>query len=56
MSSLIQSDNFQDIIRVLNTSLNGKQKVPFALRAIPGIGRRFAILMCRKADVDLHKR
>ena len=39
-----------------NTNVNGKQKVAFALRGIKGIGRRFAILVCKKAQIDLSRR
>lgn len=39
-----------------NTNVNGKHKVPFALRVIKGIGRRFAILACKIAQIDLNRR
>ena len=39
-----------------NTNVNGKHKVPFALRIIKGIGRRFAILACKIAQIDLNRR
>jgi small subunit ribosomal protein S18e len=39
-----------------NTNVNGKQKVAFALRIIKGIGRRFANLTCKIAQIDLNKR
>jgi small subunit ribosomal protein S18e len=50
------SESFQHIIRVLNTNLNGTVKAPFALTAVRGVGRRFATLACKKAEVDVHKR
>eukprot|EP01138_Halocafeteria_seosinensis_P015815 gb/GECG01016140.1/.p1 GENE.gb/GECG01016140.1/~~gb/GECG01016140.1/.p1 ORF type:complete len:144 (+),score=17.67 gb/GECG01016140.1/:1-432(+) len=56
MSSHIQSENFQFILRVLNTNIDGKQKVMFALTAISGVGRRLSNLLCKKAGVDLNKR
>ena len=40
----------------MNTNVNGKHKVPFALRTIKGIGRRFATLACRIAQVDPNRR
>lgn len=49
-------DDFQHILRILNTNVDGKRKVWIALTAIRGIGRRFAILVCRKADVDINRR
>jgi len=39
-----------------NTNVNGKHKVGFALRIIKGIGRRFAILVCKIAQIDLDRR
>ena len=39
-----------------NTNVNGKHKVGFALRIIKGIGRRFAILVCKIAQIDTDRR
>jgi len=39
-----------------NTNVNGKHKVPFALRIIKGIGRRFAIQVCKIAQIDVIRR
>ena len=41
---------------MLNTNVDGKNKVMYALTAIRGIGRRFANLACKKAEVDMRKR
>jgi ribosomal protein S13 len=41
---------------VLNTNVDGKQKIMFAMTSIKGIGRRFANIVCKKADVDMNKR
>ncbi|CAG8842998.1 5771_t:CDS:2, partial [Gigaspora margarita] len=56
--SLVVPDKnqFQHILRLLNTNVEGKNKVMFALTAIKGVGRRYANLVCKKADVDLNKR
>lgn len=54
--SLIADDAFQHILRVLNTNVDGKQKIMFALTAIRGIGRRFSNIACKKAEVDMAKR
>lgn len=54
--SLIAGDDFQHILRVLNTNVDGKQKVMYAMTAIRGIGRRFSNLVCKKAEVDMRKR
>eukprot|EP00879_Flechtneria_rotunda_P000314 GHRR01000405.1.p1 GENE.GHRR01000405.1~~GHRR01000405.1.p1 ORF type:complete len:154 (+),score=32.21 GHRR01000405.1:69-530(+) len=56
MGSLIAGDDFQHILRVLNTNVDGKQKVMYAMTSIRGIGRRFSNLVCKKAEVDMRKR
>ncbi|KAL1942634.1 hypothetical protein VTO73DRAFT_4874 [Trametes versicolor] len=47
---------FQHILRLLNTNVDGKRKIMYALTEIKGVGRRYANLVCKKADVDLNKR
>uniref|UniRef100_A0A0C9SCF7 Small ribosomal subunit protein uS13 n=1 Tax=Amblyomma americanum TaxID=6943 RepID=A0A0C9SCF7_AMBAM len=54
--SLVIPDKFQHILRVLNTNIDGRRKVMFALTAIKGVGRRFSNIVCKKADVDPNKR
>lgn len=54
--SLLLQDNFQHILRIQNTNVEGKRKVMYALTAIKGCGRRFSNLVCKKADIDLNKR
>jgi Ribosomal protein S13/S18 len=54
--SLVAGEEFQHILRVLNTNVDGKQKVMYAMTSIRGIGRRFANLVCKKAEVDMSKR
>merc|ERR1712113_676371 len=56
MSSLMQGPEFQHILRILNTNVEGKRSVVFALTKIKGLGRRFADLICKKAEVDVNKR
>ncbi|KAH7616581.1 putative 40S ribosomal protein S18 [Nannochloris sp. 'desiccata'] len=56
MGSLMQPDHFSHILRILNTNVDGKEKVMYALTAIRGIGRRFSNICCKKAEVDLTKR
>ena len=56
MALQLQPDNFQHIVRVLNTNVDGKRKVAFAFRMIKGIGVRFAHVACKKAGVDLQRR
>ncbi|KAJ3426028.1 40S ribosomal protein S18-RELATED [Anaeramoeba flamelloides] len=56
MSLVIPEGEFEHIRRIMNTNVNGLQLVPYALCAIKGVGRRFAFLCCRKADIDVNKR
>jgi hypothetical protein len=54
--TLLTRHSFQYIIRLLNTNVDGKQKVMYAMTKIKGVGRRYSNLVCKKADVDLSKR
>merc|ERR1712072_722674 len=54
--SHLPQDQFQHILRVLNTNVDGRQNVPFAITSIKGVGRRFANMVCKKAEVNLNKR
>jgi Ribosomal protein S13/S18 len=56
LQSLVAGDDFQHILRVLNTNVDGKQKIMYAMTAIRGIGRRFSNLVCKKGEVDMSKR
>lgn len=56
MAVVMEGENFQHILRVLNTNIEGRQKVMYALTSIKGVGRRFSNLVLKKADVDLSKR
>eukprot|EP00887_Chlorella_sp_A99_P002010 scaffold18.g2010.t1 len=56
MGSLVAPDSFTHILRVLNTNVDGKQKIMYALTAIKGLGRRFSNIAIKKAEVDLSKR
>ena len=40
----------------MNTNIDGRRKIPYALTSIKGVGRRFAYVCLRKADVDPNKR
>merc|ERR1712179_824258 len=54
--SLVIPEKFQHILRVMNTNIDGRRKVPFAVTAIKGVGRRYSHVVCKKADVDPKKR
>ena len=47
---------FTHILRVLNTNIEGRQKVAYALTAVKGVGRRYSTVVCKKAGVDTSKR
>ena len=51
-----ESSQFQHIIRLLNTNIDGKRKIMYALTDIKGVGRRFSNIVLKKADIDLKKR
>ncbi|KAK8942924.1 40S ribosomal protein S18 [Platanthera zijinensis] len=50
----MDNDEFQHIFRVLNTIVDGKKKIMFALTSIKGIGLRFVNIVYKKADVDMN--
>nr|ABW90424.1 putative ribosomal protein S18 [Barentsia elongata] len=54
--ALVVPEKFQHILRVMNTNIDGRIKIMYALTAIKGVGRRYANLVLKKADVDLRKR
>lgn len=56
MSIAWQSQNFQHILRMCNTNVDGRQTVPYGLTAITGIGRRMGNLIAKKCDIPLGKR
>ena len=51
-----ESSQFQHILRVLNTNIDGKTKIMYALTDIRGVGRRFSNIVLKKADIDINKR
>eukprot|EP00471_Norrisiella_sphaerica_P007563 CAMPEP_0184491626 /NCGR_PEP_ID=MMETSP0113_2-20130426/20891_1 /TAXON_ID=91329 /ORGANISM="Norrisiella sphaerica, Strain BC52" /LENGTH=155 /DNA_ID=CAMNT_0026876063 /DNA_START=24 /DNA_END=491 /DNA_ORIENTATION=- len=56
MALVVEEKDFSHILRILNTNVDGRRKVPFALTNIRGVGRRFATLVCKRAGVDINKR
>ena len=53
---ILTDTSFQHILRISNTNIDGRNKVMYALTAIKGVGRRFANIICKKADINLSKR
>ena len=56
MSLVIPEGEFQYVLRLLNTNVDGRQKVMYAVRSIKGCGRRFSNLVVKCAGIDLNKR
>ena len=56
MALILEENEFQHILRIYNTNVEGRHKVMFALTKIRGVGRRFANIVCKKADIDMNKR
>merc|ERR1712113_656376 len=54
--SLAVPNQFQHILRVMNTNIDGKTKIMYAMTSIKGVGRRFSNLCLKKADIDMTKR
>lgn len=50
------SKEFQHVLRIADTDLDGTQKVGFALLNIKGVGIRFADAVLKKAGVDKNAR
>eukprot|EP01061_Rhynchopus_euleeides_P010594 TRINITY_DN20089_c0_g1_i1.p1 TRINITY_DN20089_c0_g1~~TRINITY_DN20089_c0_g1_i1.p1 ORF type:complete len:154 (+),score=63.12 TRINITY_DN20089_c0_g1_i1:131-592(+) len=56
MSLTMGTEDFQHMLRILNTNVDGKQKVPYAIRTVKGVGRRLAFIACARANVDANRR
>merc|ERR1711971_470482 len=54
--SFVNPEDFQHILRVQNTNIDGNIKVTHALTAIRGMGQRFTDLVLKKAEIDRSKR
>ena len=52
----MQGPEFQHILRILNTNVEGRRNVVYAMTKIKGLGRRFTNLICKKAEIDINKR
>jgi small subunit ribosomal protein S13 len=54
--SYIEDKDFRHLVRVLNTDLDGKKPILYALTKMKGIKYMFANAVCRKANVPLDKK
>ncbi len=52
MALVCEENEFNHILRVLNTNLEGKENIEIALTSIRGVGRRLANLVLKIADID----
>ena len=52
----VVSKDFNHILRILNTNVDGGANVMYALTKIFGIGRRFSNIVLKKAEIDLNQR
>merc|ERR1712173_245688 len=54
--SFVNPEDFQHILRVQNTNIDGNIKVTHAITSIRGMGKRFTDLVLKKAEIDRSKR
>merc|ERR1711997_1082243 len=54
--SFVNPEDFQHILRVQNTNIDGNIKVTHALTSTRGMGPRFTDLVLKKAEIDRSKR
>ena len=52
--SLVIPPTFQHILRVMNTNIDGKRNIMFAITSIKGIGRRYANLVLKKVSFKVN--
>ena len=53
---MVLPENFQHILRVMNTNIAGEVNIIPAMTAIKGVGRRYSTLCLKKAEIDVRKR
>ena len=49
-----EDENFNFIVRIVNTDIDGQKKTVVGLQSIKGVGKRVAQIVAKKADVDPH--
>lgn len=52
METPIKSSQYEDLLRLFNTNIDGKYCLCLALTRIKGIGRRLAKVVCQKAGIN----
>ena len=53
---VVQEENFKELLRLFNTNIEGRRSALYALTSVKGIGRRFAGIVLKKAEIELTKR
>jgi len=48
--------DFKHLVRIMNTDLKGNKQILYALPYIRGVGLILANAICRKANIDIHKK
>merc|ERR1711970_466354 len=54
--AFVNAEEFQHILRVQNTNIDGNIKITHAMTSIRGMDRRFTDLCLKKAEIDRSKR
>jgi small subunit ribosomal protein S13 len=49
-------EEFQHLVRIVNTDLEGNKQIAYALRKIKGVGFQFANLICSLSGIDKTKK
>ena len=56
MSALVQSESYRDLLRILNTNVDGKIVIQHALTRVRGLGLRYVNTCLKIANIDPFKR
>lgn len=48
----IEDENFNFIVRIASSDIDGQKRVVIGLQSIKGVGKRVAEIVVRKADID----
>jgi len=51
-----EDKDYRYLVRIINTDLKGNKQILYALPYIKGVGIMFANAVCRKANIDIHKK
>ena len=51
-SQQMEDENFNFIVRIVNSDIDGQKRTVIGLQSIKGVGKRVAQIVAKKADVD----